>query len=300
MSVRVEVEEMETTKSEKLLAVVLALFLLIGGIWAYQRIDDEVREAVGTAAATADEQAAIARHERARTQLIRATRTRDDALRQLELSREAYRTALDADRRDAALERDYRSAQAAHEQAVAAVRRADGEARAAAPAADAARRRIGDASGERQERRALIAFALRLAFVLGAIALAYWLVGRLRRAGSRWFPLALAAVGFAAVLAFVMAVDYVTDYVDPLDLGPLVLSLFGIAATLIAFAVLQRYLVRRLPRRRVRRRECPFCGYPAREGSHCEGCGREVAAACATCGESRRVGAAHCVACGAA
>ena len=43
VSTRVDVEEIQTTKCEKLLAVVLALFLLIGGIWVYVKIDDAVR-----------------------------------------------------------------------------------------------------------------------------------------------------------------------------------------------------------------------------------------------------------------
>lgn len=34
---RVDVEEIETTKSEKLLAVVLAVFLLLGGVWTKVR-----------------------------------------------------------------------------------------------------------------------------------------------------------------------------------------------------------------------------------------------------------------------
>ena len=46
LSPHVDVEEIQTTKSEKLLAVVLAAFLLVGGIWAYQKIDDSIRVAV--------------------------------------------------------------------------------------------------------------------------------------------------------------------------------------------------------------------------------------------------------------
>lgn len=94
--------------------------------------------------------------------------------------------------------------------------------------------------------------------------------------------------------------DYVTDYADPVDLGPLLLSLFGVATTLVAFAALQRYIARRVPYPRVRRRECPFCGLPVRGGAHCEGCGREVVAACAVCSADRRVGAPHYGACGVA
>jgi hypothetical protein len=120
-----------------------------------------------------------------------------------------------------------------------------------------------------------------------------------RRPGSRYFTVAVAVVGYAAILAFVLAADYITDYVDPLDLGPLVLSLFGIALTLLAFVALQRYLGRRIPLRRVRKRECPFCGYPVRGNRRCEGCGRDVVASCSACGADRRVGVLHCGACGA-
>jgi hypothetical protein len=95
-----------------------------------------------------------------------------------------------------------------------------------------------------------------------------------------------------------MAGDYVTDYVDPLDFGPLVLAVAGIALTLGAFAILQRYLARRVPLRRVRRHECPFCGFPVADNERCEGCGREVVADCATCTAPRRVGTLHCGACG--
>jgi hypothetical protein len=69
--------------------------------------------------------------------------------------------------------------------------------------------------------------------------------------------------------------------------------------TLLAFVALQRYLARRIPQSRVRKRECPFCGYPVRENQRCEGCGREVVASCAKCGSDRRVGTLHCGACGA-
>ena len=73
-----------------------------------------------------------------------------------------------------------------------------------------------------------------------------------------------------------------------------------VGMTLLAFVGLQRYLEKRIPLRRVRKGECPFCGFPGRGGTHCEGCGRAVVAECRTCSAPRRVGAAHCGACGAA
>src|ERR687898_843264 len=151
MAAHVEVEEIRTTKSEKTLALVLAVFLFIGGIWAYARVDDSARAVVTVPAA-------------------------------------------------------------------------------------AAGRRLGEAQERAHERQALLGFLFRLLLVVILVASGFLLLGRLRRRGSRYLPLGLAWVGFAAVLALVMAGDYLTDYVDPLDLGPLVLALVGIAFTLGAFA----------------------------------------------------------------
>ena len=59
MTGTVDVEQLQSTKSEKLLALVLAVFLLIGGIWAYQEADDWVRDAMPLRNPTASEQQAL-------------------------------------------------------------------------------------------------------------------------------------------------------------------------------------------------------------------------------------------------
>ena len=271
----VDIEEIESTKSEKLLAVVLAVFLLVGGIWTYQKIDDVVRETT-------------------RVTLSPAEQAAQQRFGDLELRREAYRTALDAGQPAGDLEVSYHEAENRFAAAQVARQEAERAVEAARPAAAAASEH--QARGLRHTE--LIAFLVRLAFVLATLAGAYLLLGALRKRQSRYFPLGLAAVGFAAILALFMAGDYVTDYFDPLELGPLILALVGIVLTIAAFAALQRYLARRVPIRRVRKRECPFCGFPVGTNDHCEGCGREVIAKCATCAEPRRVGTLHCGACG--
>lgn len=300
-STRVEVEEIEITRTEKLLAVVLAVFLLIGGVWAYSKIDDiggasyrppqayytpAEREAVGQAV-----RAELRRNRAA----IRVERARQD----LELAREGYRTALDAGRTAPALRRAYRAAQRNFEAAQTEARRAGQGAAAAEPPADAARRRASEEALAATRQSELITFLLRLALLLVTLAFGYWLLVRLRRSNSRYLPAAFAFVVYAAVLALVMSGDYLTDYIDVQQYGPLVLSLAGIAMTLAVFWWLQRYLARRIPQRRVRKGECPFCGYPVRGGEHCEGCGRTVVGECTTCHRPRRVGAFHCAVCGA-
>jgi hypothetical protein len=304
MSTRVDVDDIRTTPTERVLAAVLVLFLLIGGIWAYAKLDDAARATTPpdySYRGTPAEQAAVARLNAAQDRLFRADQAVTAARQELALRREAYRTALEAHRAEATrLGRRYDEQRAAF----ALARRRDDAARAdvlaARPAALRAQQHIGDVQAGRTHDRELLAFALRLAFVLATIGFAYWLLAHMRRRRSRYFPLALAVVAYAAVLAFVMATDYLTDYFDPLELGPLVLSVIGGGLTVLAFAALQRYLARRIPHRRLRKGECPFCGYPVRGSAHCEGCGRDVIAPCARCDEPRRVGSSFCGACGAA
>jgi lipopolysaccharide export LptBFGC system permease protein LptF len=298
MSTRVDIEEIQTTKTEKFLAGVLAVFLLIAGIWAYQKVDDYIADAIEINALL--NQPEIIRLDSAQDEAFRAQQEYNGALRNLELRREAYRTALDEGRKAPQLRHAYNRAQARLASAQRAVGTARAEVQRARPAAEAAQRRASAEIERRQHRRELYSFLLRLALSVASIIAAFGLLFVLHRRRSRYLPLALGAVAAATILAFVLAGDYVTDYVDPLDLGVLFLGLFGALVTVLAFAALQWYLRRRLPARRVRRRLCPFCGYPVAENEHCEGCGRDVIAPCARCNEPRRVGARFCGVCGAA
>jgi hypothetical protein len=298
----VGLDEIEITSTEKLLALVLVVFFLIGGIWAYAKLDDLGDSAYRPPEVyfTPDERAAVQRSNTAERRLDRAIARVGRARDELELRREEYRTALDAGRSAPGLEDAYRASQ--HE--LGAARRQEravrSEAVAARPGADQAYRRASQEADAASRQSALLTFVLRLAFVLAFLACSYWLLIRLRRTGSRYLAVAFALIGAGAILALVLGGDYLTDYIDVEELGPLVLSAAGVAMTLAAFWWLQRYLARRLPERRVRRGECPFCGYPVRGGEHCEGCGRRAVAECASCHAPRTVGARHCAACGAA
>lgn len=301
MSTRVDVEEIQTTKSEKLLAAVLAVFVLIGGVWTYVKIDDYVADAIEIDyRGSAEDRAALDRLSAARSRLSQATAARSRSRENLELTREAYRTALDEGRAAPALRQEYEVAQSRFTQAVRELSDARAGVSRAQPPADEANRRIANEIESKQDRRDLLTFLARFAFTAALLAFGFWLLARLRRRGSRYFPVAAAVVIAGVVLAFVLATDYITDYVDPVDLGPLVLALFGIGITLIAFVALQRYLAKRVPFRRARKAECPFCGYPVRGNEFCEGCGRAVVAPCGRCSAPRRVGVSRCGACGAA
>ena len=297
MTTRVPVEEIEVSTGEKVLAVMLAIFISVGAIWAYVRIDD-----IGTVAVepTPAEQTAIAANEKARDAHFQAQREVRAARGEVVRTREAYRTALDADRPAAALERDYVDAQAALSNAEARQETARAEVNETAPAAARAESHLSQERDSEQSRHDRRTFLLRLALLAAMLGVSYFLLARLRRRGSRYLPAIYAWIGASGVLAIVMAGDYTGDYVEFSEVGPLAISLAGIGLTLAAFVALQRYLARRVPARRVRKGECPFCGFPIRGGHHCEGCGRIVVSECARCHEPRRVGAEHCAACGEA
>jgi hypothetical protein len=301
VSTHVEPEQLEITPIEKVLALVLAAFILVGGVWAYLKLDEVAQPTAPSVSTLAPAQRdAIRSVEIAQEDHLDARYTVSDARRDLVLKRERYRTALDAGEAAPRLKAAYGTAQrrldTAEKRLMLAEARLD-KAEAAARPAEAALRRLEREYSRDQDRHDLIVLGLRLVLVLGGLAGALVLLGRLRRRHSRYLPAALAWVGAWAALALVMAGDYVGGAIDVTDVGPLALSVGGIALTLLAFVGLHRYLARRIPLRRVRRGECPFCGFPAR-GEHCEGCGRQLMAPCASCEHPRRVGSAHCVSCG--
>jgi hypothetical protein len=310
VNMQIDTEEIQTTRSEKVLAFVLAVFLLIGGLWIYFKLDDIPAKPDYNTFPDADARpadvAAVERQDQLLRRVLAARRAERRAQNRLEIRREAYRTALDAGRPAAALEQSYRGAEARYEGAQRRTRAAARARQAQMPQAEAAQRRIDelvlgtDRSREaQQDKHDREAFLLRLVYVLGCIGLAYWMLDRVRRRRPRYLALALAFAGFAAAQALVMAGDYLYDQVEFSEAGPITISIIGIAFTIAAFVGLQRYLARRIPLRRVRKRECPFCSFPVADNERCEGCGRPVFADCATCSNRRRVGTAHCGVCGA-
>jgi hypothetical protein len=306
---RVGDREIETSGTEKLLAVVLAVFIAIGAVWGYLKLDEVAetqptylpeRELLG-----AEELAALQTHRQAVRSVREARFDRRAATRRLELRREAYRTALDADQPAADLRLEYEAARARFASAsrelaaaVAVEARTRPEATEAKSRLAELRQAAAEDADEDRARHDRIVFLLRLGLLILMLAGAYRLLSRLRSRSSRYLPAALAWIGATAVLAVVMAADYTDSYLEFDEVGPLAISIVGVALTLAAFVALQRFLAKRVPARRVRRGECPFCGFPLRDKPHCEGCGRTVIASCSSCQRDRRVGTSRCGFCG--
>jgi hypothetical protein len=308
---RTEDAEIETSASEKVLALVLAVFIAIGAIWGYVKLDEVAQPDTAyppeQELINRGEVAAIQSHRGAIRSVEMARRDRRAATRQMELSREAYRTALDADEPSAELQAEYETAQVALASASRQLAAAAAVAARARPQAAEARQRLTEQrqvvakqADEDRVRHDRIVFVLRLTLLVLMLAGAYRLLIRLRSRNSRYLPAALAWIGATAILAIGMAGDYTDSYIEFDEVGPLAISVAGVALTLAAFVALQRFLAKRVPARRVRRGECPFCGFPVRDRPHCEGCGRSVIADCSSCQKDRRVGTARCGYCGSA
>jgi len=298
MATRVDIEDISSTKSEKFLAVVLAAFLLIGSIWFYVKVDDwiggsrswELTPAEQTVMRAQDD--AWQAHEKANSRVEREKT-------EVGLAKDALDIALAKGDPTAALEARYQRELDQFEAARAAEDKARTRAEKLSSQASAIERKHEDQRVSAGRQWAIA--GIRFGFIIAWFAASLRLVSVLRKRQSRFLALAFAAAGTGVITALVFATDYITDYIDPLDLGPIVLSAVGVAATIASFVGLQRWLAKRLPGRRVRNGECPYCGHPVRgDAPHCEGCGRQVTAPCASCGQPRRVGSPHCGACGQA
>jgi hypothetical protein len=304
--------EIETSGAEKVLAVVLAIFIAIGAIWGYFKLDEVGGEDSGYYGYTPDEKllgaeafSVLEGHRQAAQSVGDAQGERGGAAHRLEFRREAYRTALDAGEPSAELQARYESAQARLASASKALAAAEKIERQTRPGSlrvkrqlDQLRQDIAERADEDRAHHDRTVFLLRLGLLTLMLGGAYWSLSRLRSRHSRYLPAALAWVGATAILACVMAADYADNYIEFSEAGPLAISIVGIALTLAAFVALQRFLAKRVPARRVRRGECPFCGFPVRGKPHCEGCGRTVIASCSSCQKDRRVGTPRCGCCG--
>lgn len=298
------VEEFSTTLFEKFLAVVLAVFILIGSFWIYNHPLDyvsKVRDAPAASVSVSDK-ALLKRVDDIDLKITNAQLKLDDVKATRNDARERYRTQLEAGVTDATAQGKYDRAEAQVANLEANIRtleRALAQARtSAAPAAkrvQVAKQRAQRQYDHRVHTASVITFAARIAYGIFVLVLGFVLMRALQRRHSRWTIIGMSIVGAGTV----QALWFAGDYFDIFNRGALMLSLIGIALTIGVFLGYQRFLAVRIPRRRVRKGQCMFCGYPVGDHANCEGCGRAAHASCTSCGDRRRVGAAHCGACGA-
>lgn len=313
-----DIEELETTRAEKVLAVGLVVFLLVGAFWLLARLGelprrpdyDAIRARHGLEQVDREYRAQQALVERA-DETVRARRAElDAAQREYEFRREEYRTALDRGVDDPALKARHEQARAAFERAQRDLELAEAVLQAArerfAPVEAEQRNRWQQAQGEfeaAQRRYELILAAIRFGFVVPAFLGSIALWQRMRRRRSRHLVIGTATLAAGTILMISLFGQYAWRFLQ--DLVTPFISLIGSAASILAIVAIKRYVFRpeRVVRARLRRHQCPHCGFPVPPGAgyaRCPDCGGALREPCPACGADRPVLAAHCPACGAA
>ncbi len=310
-----EVEEVEASRAEKLLAVGLVVFLLIGGFWVTNRLGSLLEYPDYTVIAARhglpDLELAYREAEanlwRAMEAAEQARAAMEQARSEYEFRREEYRVALERGLDDPRLAAAHEAARTAYESARTALDltnavRASLEAKAAGPrrAYEAACQEAQKEYERAVDRYQLILFGLRFGYALPLFALSVWAWLHLRRRRSRHLTLGTAFLAFAGIQAAALVFQY--GWYLLRDIGPLALSVSGSAICIAGLAALRRWATssKRLAAARLRRGQCPSCGYPlAGSGAYCAGCGRGLAAPCQACGRDVVPQSGFCPHCGA-
>ncbi len=322
-------DEIKTTRPEKFLAIILVVFMMIGSIWAYtnplNRVQDNYQSQPSYSnsvncegpnqsldqiqckypTASPQEKQYLISRDQAQKKVGLESESVATAKAQVETAREAYRTQLDAGNKAPDLAGAYAKAQ----QELASVRlrldaaqaeldKASGPAKKAEQQIVKMQKQVERRQAKQNKSQEVVTFFLRAGYLLALLGIGFVWFQKTARSNSRWLIVAMAFLAHATLMTFGFSIDYLGRYINWQDIGPLVLSLVGIALTILAFVAYQRFLTKRVPLRRVRKRECPQCGYAVLDGPHCEGCGFLAIDACHVCKHPRRVMSPYCASCG--
>jgi len=307
-----EEEEREITRAEKILAALLVVFLLIGGLWVLARLGDlfprpdygaymgpleHLRKPVDRArGALAYAQQVVAEREAAYNQ----------ASQKYQFLREEYRVSLDQGRPDEAKEALYTAAREVFletERELQSARetrdRLQREAQEAQAGFREEEKKASDSYHRAEETQRRHAFLLQLTYVLAAFALSFVVWHCLRSRGSRYLLVGTAVVVFASLQLVFFLGQFTWYYFH--RLSQLIVSLVGAAGTIGALILLKRQLYdpARVARYRLRRAQCHRCSFPVHPGQrYCLECGAELCSECPHCGSEAPVNASYCCACG--
>jgi hypothetical protein len=308
-----EMEQLETSRAERILAVGMVVFMLIGGAWVLNRISslvpypDRTALEVGHGLVSLRDSVQVSQARFSEAQRIYADRAERATKAQAvyEFRREEYRVSME---QGAAADSTRAAYEASRTEYEAAVRERD----IAARVKDAAAEDLSRVEGECREKEGLVAaaferalrlretklFLLRAAYVIPALLLCFALWHRMRRAGSRYLIVGTALLAFSIIQVTIVAAQYSWHFLR--GLGQLALSVVGTAACAFGLVAIRRLILSsaRLARSRFRRGQCPNCGFPRASGAYCMSCGTKLTEQCPNCAAQRPVNAPYCPSCG--
>jgi len=309
-----ETDEIESSRVEKLLAVGLVAFLLIGGFWVLDRLGSVPKRPDYTAIALAQGLTEIeavfreaeADYLRAGAAVAETQDAMEKARSDYEYRREELRVAAELGVETPALSQSYETARAAFEAArtsheLAEATMASLEQRLAGPRAlyEEASRRVHEAYQRALDLYQLSLFALRFAYALPLFAASVWAWFYVRRKRGPHAIIATAFMGFAGIQALTLVGQY--GWYLLRDIVPIALSATGSAVCVAGLVALRRWAAatRRPALSRLRRSACPSCGFPlSLSRAHCAGCGRALRQTCPGCGGENVAESPYCGHCG--
>jgi hypothetical protein len=311
-SISEESSGIEFSRAERILALGMVIFLLVGGAWVFNRIQriparpnyhaieqhyisSELQNEYWQAQNTLN--AARAATERLRQELAVATT-------EYEFRREEFRVMNERGILDPAREKAYLDALAAFER----LRREIGLAMAVEESAHERLRpletqwktlhtQIGEEHARRLRAFELQLFGLRLLYAVPVFLLALLLFLRLRKQNSNYLVFATALIG-AGTLQLVYLVALYSWHLLR-DIAQIAIAVIGTALCMFGIVLIRRYWLdpERVIRTRVRRGQCFSCGAAAEDNVYCPSCGEELQKRCLGCGANRPVKAAFCPHC---
>ena len=301
--VELQETEREVTRAEKVLALALAIFLLIGGLraaWSINHIfpypDYMQMHRQFVPAALEEEVNALLRQENTKQAALQRLRDEESTLlAQYEIAREEYRTMLDRGIDDAAKKAMWEQARARHEETLAAISAAetvlrDFQADALQPKQHTLweyHAQLETHFNQLTTRRNLYAGLALMAYALAGFALALWIFNLFR---SKPVLSRYGVIGTSFLLFGVMqmlAITYYTGFPFLRDLIPVewIISIAGSGLSIAGIVLLKnRYFSAEAVRnRRLWKKACPGCGYP-QPGKFCIRCGGAQTQNCCHCG----------------
>lgn len=293
----------EATRAEKILALALTVFLLIGGLRMAWAIDSafpypdymKLREQF-ISASLEQERIIIFNQKNEKLAALQNLQIEESTLRlQYETAREEYRTLLDRGIDDRLKKAQWEEARDKHEETRTAISAAEAALRdfqnnIVAPKekvfAEAERlfhERLAQLTGQRNRQAGL---ALMI-YALAGFVLTLWIFNLFRGKPrlSRYTVIGTSFLGFGAlqmlIISYYIASPFLRDWLPTewiVSLGGSILSIAGIIFLKNKFLSTEA-----VNNRRLWKKACPACGFP-HPGNYCIRCGVAQKSSCASCG----------------
>lgn len=309
--------EHETTTAEKILAIALTIFLLIGGLRIAESINKafpypdymQLREQYVTAKLESEYIQLQNKANELLMEVKRWSNIEETARLEYEKAREEYRTLLDKGIDDEVKKLEWEKARTNYEQAQEKRQKAEEESKNFQTEILAFKtKNYGEAEknfqtefSRRTNSRNFKAGISLLAYALLGFALSFFVYNffRTRAKLSRYAVIGMSFLGFGAIQALIVSFRIAYPYLK--DIIPVegIISVGGSAISIAGIVYLKNrfFSLKAVQNRRLWRKACPICGF-SDPGSFCPWCGTIQQVECPTCNKLTNKFLPYCQECG--